>query len=183
MNDLRRRGAQSPRMTSVDVLLDAFGRIPEAVHDVLRGLTSKQLTYRVDRDANSIAWLVWHMSRIADDHVSEVARREQVWSAGGWARRWRLPFDDEDTGYGHSSRQVAAVTGRPRLLRGYFDAVHEMTVDYVHGLSDADLDVVVDERWDPPVTLGVRLVSVAGHNFEQSAQAAFIRGLLDRKVR
>jgi hypothetical protein len=169
-------------MSSVDLLLDAFGRMPEMVHGVLRGLTAEQLTYRVDPEANSIAWLVWHMSRIADDHVSEVAGRGQLWTAGGWAGRWRLPFEDDDTGYGHSSPQVAAVTGRSQLLRGYFDAVQEMTVDYIRGLSDSDLDRVVDDRWDPPVTLGVRLVSVVGHNFEQTAQAAFIRGLLDRKV-
>ena len=73
------------------------------------------------------------------------------------------------------------MTGDAELLRGYFDAVHEMTADFVRAITDRDLDRIVDEQWDPPVTLGVRLVSVAGHNFEQLAQADFVRGLLDRK--
>lgn len=47
----------------------------------------------------------------------------------------------------------------------------------------ADLDHIVDERSDPPVTLGVRLVSVASHNLEQAAPAAFILGILKRKER
>ena len=168
-------------MTGTDLLVDAFERIPEQVHSVLDGLTRDQLTYRVDSEANTIAWLIWHLSRIEDDHIADVAGRPQVWASDGWATRWRLPFDAADTGYGHTSEQVAAVTGDAELLRGYFDAVHEMTADFVRAITDRDLDRIVDEQWDPPVTLGVRLVSVAGHNFEQLAQADFVRGLLDRK--
>ena len=170
-------------MTGADLLFDAFERIPEQVHGVLDGLTPEQLTFRVDSEANTIAWLIWHLSRIEDDHIADVAGRPQVWTSDGWARRWRLPFDDADTGYGHTSPQVASVTGDEELLRGYFDAVHEMTGHFVRTITDRDLDRVVDEQWDPPVTLGVRLVSVAGHNFEQLAQAAFIRGVLDRNQR
>lgn len=168
-------------MTSTDLLIDAFDRTPELVHGALDGLTPEQLTARLDREANSIAWLVWHLSRIEDDHVAEVAGQAQVWTSGGWARRWRLPFDAADTGYGHSAQEVAAVPGDAKLLLGYFDAVHEMTMRFLRSVTDADLDRVVDENWDPPVTLGVRLVSVAGHNFEQAAQAAFVRGILERK--
>lgn len=170
-------------MTGRDILLDAFGRTPDLVHGVLEGLDADELTTRLDDQANSIAWLVWHLTRIADDHVAEVAGREQVWTSGGWARRWKLPFEEDDTGYGHTAEQVAAVSGDGKLLRGYFDAVHETVVAYVRSLSDPDLDRVVDRRWDPPVTLGVRLVSVAGHNFEQAAQADFIRGILERRSR
>jgi DinB superfamily len=169
-------------LKSSDLLLDAFGRIPELVHDVIRGLTPDQLTARLDNDANSIAWLVWHLSRIEDDHVAEVADRPQVWTSAGWARRWGLPFDNSDTGYGHTARDVAAVTGDTDLLIGYFDDVHEMTMQFVRTLSDPELDRIVDERWDPPVTLGARLISVAGHNFEQAAQASYVRGILERKA-
>lgn len=170
-------------MTSSELLVDAFGRMPDAVHGVVDGLTPEELTVRLDPGANSIAWLMWHLTRIEDDHVSDVAGSPQVWTAQGWARRWQLPFDEADTGFGHSAAEVAAVTGDPALILGYFDAVHEMTLGYVRGLSDSDLERIVDENWDPPVTLGVRLVSVAGHNFEQAAQADFIRGILDRKRR
>lgn len=168
-------------MTTSDLLIDAFGRIPDLVHGVIDGMTSDQLTTRLDSEANSIAWLVWHLSRIADDHVSDVAGQPQVWTSAGWAKRWNLPFDVADTGYGHTTGEVAAVTGNAEMLRGYFDAVHEATIRFVRTVTDADLDRIVDERWDPPVTLGTRLVSVMGHNFEQAAQAAFVRGILERK--
>lgn len=169
-------------MRSSDLLLDAFGRIPGQVYETLEGLSADQISARLDPKANSIAWLLWHLSRIADDHIAEVAGVPQLWVSGGWAERWGLPFATEDTGYGHTSKEVAAVTGDPELIRSYFDAVQEMTTQFVRSLSDADLDRIVDDRWDPPVTLGVRLVSVAEHSAQQVAQAAFVKGVLERKA-
>jgi uncharacterized damage-inducible protein DinB len=161
-----------------DVLMDAFGRIRDTAHAVLDGLTREQLTYRIDGRANSIAWLAWHATRVQDSHVAEVAGTEQVWTAAGWARRFDLPFDDSATGYGHSSDEVAAVQTSADLLVGYLDAVADRTEDFLRGLTDGDLDRVVDENWDPPVTLAVRLVSVVDDDLQHMGQAAFVRGLV-----
>jgi uncharacterized damage-inducible protein DinB len=169
-------------MTSADLLVDAFGRIREVVHDVVEGLTPEQLAFRVDAQANSIAWLVWHLTRIQDDHVADVADVEQVWTGEGWSERFGLPFDELDTGYGHRSSEVAAVQVKSAdLLVGYYDAVHQRTVEFVEGLDDADLERVVDESWDPPVTLAVRLVSVISDDLQHAGQAAFVRGIVRRR--
>jgi uncharacterized damage-inducible protein DinB len=66
----------------------------------------------------------------------------------------------------------------PDLVLEYGAAVHEQTVRFLQGLSDEDLDRVVDTRWDPPVTLGVRLVSVLSDDLQHVGQAAYVRGLL-----
>ena len=168
-------------MTSAELLVDAFGRIREVVHRVVDGLTPEQLAFRVDPEANSIAWLVWHLTRIQDDHVADVARAEQVWTAQGWAERFGLPFDPRATGYGHRPADVAAVRVPAELLAGYHDAVHQQTTGYVGRLVDADLGRVVDRSWDPPVTLGVRLVSVVADDLQHAGQAAFVRGVLQRR--
>ena len=169
-------------MTSADLLTDAFSRIRESVHQAVDGLTPQQLAFRLDPEANSIAWLVWHLTRIQDDHVADVAAREQVWAARGWAERFGLPLDSRETGYGHSAEAVAAVTVTSgELLTGYHDAVFEQTAHYVARLTDGDLSRVVDESWDPPVTLGVRLISVISDDLEHVGQAAFIRGVLLRR--
>lgn len=165
-------------MTSAGLLVDAFGRIREAVHGVVDGLTPDHLAYRVDAGANSIGWLVWHLTRIQDDHLAELAGRPQVWTAQGWRQRFDLPFDPSVTGYGHSEEEVAAVRVAGDLLTGYHDAVYEETIGYVGTLTDADLPRIVDRRWDPPVTLGVRLVSVIADDLQHAGQAAFIRGIL-----
>ncbi|MHA6795636.1 mycothiol transferase [Pseudonocardia bannensis] len=169
-------------MTPAELLADAFTRIRDGVHGAVEGLTPDQLVQRIDDRANTIAWLVWHLTRVQDDHIAAVAGTEQVWTSQGWARRFGLPFDDSATGYGQSPDEVAAVrVERPDLLTGYHDAVAEQTLRYVRGLADADLDRVVDEAWDPPVTLGVRLVSVVSDDLQHVGQAGFVRGIVHRR--
>jgi hypothetical protein len=163
-----------------DVLADAFTRVREEVGAAVDGLTEEQLAHRVDPGANSIAWLVWHLLRVQDDHVAEVAGREQVWTAAGWAARFGLPFADSATGYGHGPDEVGRVRATAELLTGYADAVTGQTLDHLRGVEGDDLDRVVDERWDPPVTLGVRLVSVVSDDLQHAGQAAFVRGVLER---
>jgi uncharacterized damage-inducible protein DinB len=165
-------------VTSAELLTDAFGRVQETVHEAVDGLSADQLAARLDEDANSIAWLCWHLARVQDDHVADAFGVEQVWPV--FIERFALPFGPGATGYGHSSSQVALVRVSGDLLTGYHDAVHEQTVALVSGLADADLSRVVDERWDPPVTLGVRLVSVISDGLQHAGQAAFVRGILLR---
>jgi len=168
-------------MTSAELLVDAFGRTRGVVHRAVDGLTPEQLAFRLDPEANSIAWLVWHLTRIQDDHVAGPAGTEQVWTSQGWRERFGLPFDPRDTGYGHRAEEVAAVQVAGELLVGYHDEVHEQTVRYVERLGDADLARIVDRSWDPPVTLGVRLVSVIADDLQHAGQAALVRGILLRR--
>ena len=165
-------------MTSAELLTDAFERVQETVHEAVDGLSAAQLAARLDDDANSIAWLCWHLTRVQDDHVADAFGVEQVWPR--FMGPFGLPFGPGATGYGHSSRQVALVQVSGDLLTDYHDAVHAQTVALVSGLTDADLSRVVDERWDPPVTLSVRLVSVISDGLQHAGQAAFVRGILLR---
>jgi len=168
-------------MTSADLLVDGFGRIRENVVDVLSGLTPDQLTYRVDVSANPISWLVWHLTRVQDDHVAKAFGVSQVWSDGDWAARFGLPAETMDHGYGHTADQVAdvaAATASAELLIEYHEATYAHTVKLVAEVTDADLSKIVDTRWTPPVTLGVRLVSVLDDDMQHAGQAAYVRGLL-----
>ena len=171
-------------MRSNEVLLELFGRLPDLVGSAVEGLSPDELARPPGPGANPIGWLVWHLTRVQDDHVAEVAGRPQVWQEDGWAPRFGLPAGATDTGYGHTPEQVTAL--RPEsaeVLVAYYDAVAERTTEYLATLSDADLDRVVDENWDPPVTLGVRLASVVDDDLEHVGQAAYARGLLERDPR
>jgi uncharacterized damage-inducible protein DinB len=167
-------------LTSASLLADAFGRVRETVHEAVMGLTPDQLAFRPYPEGNSIAWLVWHLARIQDDHVAGTAQTDQVWQSGGWAPRFGLPAGSMEHGYGHTPDQVAAITvDSAEVLTAYYDAVHERTLRYVATLTDADLPRIVDKRWDPPVTLGVRLVSVISDDLQHAGQAAYLRGLIE----
>jgi uncharacterized damage-inducible protein DinB len=164
-----------------DVYVELYGRVPPLARDAVDGLGPAQLAATPAPGTNSIAWLVWHLARVQDHHIAELLGAPQLWESGDWAARCGLDRDPRNTGYGHSPAQVAAV--RPEsaaALVDYLDAVDARTRSFLAGVNPDDLDRVVDRRWDPPVTLGVRLVSVADDCLQHAGQAAYVRGLLDR---
>lgn len=164
-------------MDTHDLLVDAFGRIEETFADLAEGLDTELLHHRPGGTGNPIGWLLWHLARVQDDHVAGIAGAPQVWEQ--WQARFGLDHGPDDIGYGHTSAQVDAVRiGDPSLLTGYHADVHRATLACLDGLDEAGLDRVVDRRWDPPVTAGVRLVSVIGDCLQHLGQAAYVKGLL-----
>lgn len=161
--------------------LELYDRIPPLVRRAVDGLDLERLTAPPSPGANPIAWLVWHVARIQDDHIAEILEAEQLWVEGDWARRFALPPDPGNTGFGHAADDVAAVRPEsPEVLLDYLDAVMARTRFLLKDLVPAELDRIVDWGWDPPVTLGVRLVSVACDNLQHAGQAAYVRGLVGR---
>ncbi len=166
-------------MLAKDILIEGYGRIQEEVHAAVEGLDPDGLNARPAAGANSVAWLVWHLTRVQDDHVADAFGLDQVWLSGEWEKRFGLGLPRDDTGYGHSSAKVAKVrVDSAGLLTGYYDAVHEQTLRALRSLTAQDLERVVEENWDPPVTLAVRLVSVLSDDLQHVGQAAYVRGLV-----
>jgi Protein of unknown function (DUF664) len=167
-----------PPVNVADLLVDSFGRIHDTVERVLDGLTPEQLADCPTDSSNSIGWLVWHLTRVQDDHVAAAAGIEQVWTREGWCTRFDLPFDSEATGYGQTHDEVRSVRSDASQLLGYHQAVLQQTVRYISRLTGSDLERIVDNSWDPPVSLGVRLVSVLADDGQHAGQAAYVRGLI-----
>ena len=67
-----------------------------------------------------------------------------------------------------------------RIRETVTDTLYGLTAEQVTYRADADLDRVVDTSWRPPVTLGVRLVSVLNDDAQHAGQAAFVRGVVLR---
>lgn len=163
-----------------ELLVEGYGRLPELVRGAVEGLSAQQLTWAPAPGANTVGWLVWHLTRVQDGHVAElIDGAEQLWVTGDWAGRFGLDPDPGNTGYGHTAAQVQQVRpDGPEALIGYFEAVSARTTQWLATLTEQDLDRVVDEAWDPPVTLGVRLVSVLDDDTQHVGQAAYVRGLI-----
>ena len=161
------------------LLADGFGRIAETLPSVVDGLSVDDLLWRPYDRANSIAWILWHIARMEDAQIAPLAGADEVWARDGWVERFALPYAPGAMGYGQSAEEVAAFRLEdPKLLTGYYQAVHEATIELVDTLSEDDLARVIDERWDPPVTLAVRLVSVVDDAAQHIGQAAYVKGLL-----
>jgi hypothetical protein len=167
-------------MDCKDLLIDALSRVDEDFRRAVDGLSAEQLAFRPAEHANTIAWLGWHLTRVMDDHVSELAGHRQAWIDGGWYARFDKQPDDSDTGFGYGPEQVAAIRpAGPQVLVDYFAEVYEQTLAYLKTLKDADLDRIIDRRWDPPVTTGVRLISVVNDTTQHAGQMAYVRGLVE----
>jgi hypothetical protein len=160
-----------------ELLRDAFARLIEHVDELTDGLTDQVSNYRPTPDANSIAWLIWHSARVQDIQLAGVAGVEQVWIRDGWVDRFGLDLPRNDTGYGHNAEQVAKVRAPADLLSGYYHAVHELTLEYIGGVTADGLSRVVDTNWDPPVTASARLVSIIDDCAQHLGQAAYLQGI------
>lgn len=168
-------------MHSKDVLIEAYGRPRDILKKALDGLTAEQLAYRPSPKANSIAWLAWHLTRVQDNHLSKLAGKDQEWISGGWHAKFGKPADPLETGHGYTDQQVAEIRpANPQLLLDYHEAVYQNTVTYLDGLSREDLNRPVDDpRYNPPPTVGVRLVSALTDNTQHAGQINYVRGLIE----
>jgi Protein of unknown function (DUF664) len=167
---------------STELLVDAFERIRDAVHPAVNGLSGEDLAFRPDPQSNSIAWLVWHLTRIQDTSVAGLDDRPEVWSTAGWLARFGLPLEASDTGFGHDPETVGKVRADAGALLGYFEDVHAATIEVVRPMSDAALARVVDDTWEPPVTVASRLLTVIVDDLQHVGQAAYVRGILARRA-
>lgn len=167
-------------MLATELLIDGFDRVRGVVHFVLAGSGAELLAFRPDPEANTIAWLAWHLTRSEDAQIAALAGDEPVWTAGGWYDRFDLPFDPEATGYGQTADEVAAVRADAGLLADYNDAVHARTVRYLGTLREKDYAEIIDRSWNPPVTRAVRLVSILADGLQHAGQAAYVRGIAKR---
>ena len=166
--------------TTSDLLVDTLSRVRENVHAVLESTPQDRLAQPPAEGANTVAWLVWHIARGLDEQCAEVFGYPAVWEAGGWRERMALPLPADAHGYGMTFDEVLRVRASAEHLRGYFDAAAAAAEEAIRRVTDADLDRVVDDDWDPPVTLAVRLVSILDDCTQHAGQAAYARGMLTR---
>jgi|SRR5579862_4106073 len=164
-----------------DFITGVLGGLPRALHVALDGATAEQLVQRPGEQSNSIAWLVWHLTRVQDRLISDLASREQAWLADGWHSKFGRPADPMDTGMGCTPDDVLSIRPEsPGLLLDYYDAVFKRSAEYIQGLSPADLDRQLDPN-NPEATVGFRLRICILDNAQHAGQAAYLRGLIENR--
>ena len=158
-----------------DMMTDAYGRV--------LGILERDLGWQPKPDCNSIGWLAWHLTRVQDDHISDLMGEEQLWIKDGWHKKFGRPADPKDIGFGNTPEQVAAFKSpSPQTFLDYHQAVMERSQGFFPTLSGKDLERELNEpQFQPLPTVGVRIVSVLGDSLEHAGQAAYVRGLLQGK--
>lgn len=156
-----------------------FAQRPIDAAKNLPPLTAEQLNAHPGDHPNSIAWLLWHSGREVDVQLADLTGNEQLWK--NYRGRFDLGEIGDSLGYGHTPEQAARIkVDTQELLIDYLDATLTTLNDYVAGLSDSDFDEIIDHNWNPPVTRGIRLVSIVDDAIQHVAQSAYASGALTR---
>lgn len=169
-------------MNAIAILSELAGRPVQALEWFWDDLDPTKLNVHPGGHDNSPAWLLWHAGREIDVQLAHLSGEEQTWTVSGWGARFAMDLDPDDLGYGHSAAQARAIAlpgtdTSKQLLRDYLEAVTAQAQAYISTLSDDDLDDVIDDAWDPPVTRGVRLVSLFDDALQHVGQAAYSTGM------
>jgi len=108
------------------------------------GLTDEQMRVRPREDLNSLAWVMFHISRAEDIFVNTIlGARTQLFDDESWAKR--LAIARRDFGIGMTSAEVTELTRQIELgaLREYRDAVGRRTRDVVGSFKSQDWEGTV----------------------------------------
>ena len=166
-------------MESNDLLVEAYSHINRIVHQATDDLTQDQLAYQPELGSNSIAWLVWHLTRIQDSHLRNVVQLEEAWLTEEWSDRFGMS-GSTGIGFGDGPDEVAAIKPPRAILLGYHDRVAGRVLHYLPTADANELDRIVDTNYDPHVKAGIRLMSVVQDNTQHAGQARYIRGMIER---
>lgn len=166
-------------MDALDVLSESATRPLQAAQALRDHLTPQVLNAHVAGHPNTVAWLLWHTGREIDVQIADLIGGEQLWTRGAYPERFNLGPVGDSLGYGHSSDEAAQIKiDDSAALLEYLEGATEMLVHYINTLSEDELDHVIDHDWDPPVTRGVRLVSIIDDAAQHVGQAAYAVGAL-----
>jgi len=140
------------------------------------GLTDEQLYYQPTPESNSIAWLVWHLSRWRDYISATISGEPQIWVSAGWAQRYGMP--DTRTGMGDTPAQMTAFRVARAVLFGYVDAAHQRTVERVAALTPTQLQQPIASHTGERRPAWRALVGMCGDSAQHTGQIAYLRGMM-----
>lgn len=157
----------------ITALLEAAYR---SLKQATEGLTDEQLYYQPTVETNSIAWLVWHLSRWRDTISATISGEAQIWVSAGWAERYGMP--GERTGMGDTLAQVTAFRVERSLLFGYVDAAHRVTVERVSNLTPTQFLQPMVSHTGEQRPAWRALAGVCSDSAQHTGQIAYLRGLM-----
>jgi len=167
-------------MVPAEGLLTAHQRNWDMIDAALEGLDDATMSRQPDPECNSVAWILWHMSRVVDTFVhTRLQEKPQVWVQDGWHQKFGMAPDPEDRGVGWTAEQVRAWKAPSKDVQlGYYQAVRARARDFMSSRSYADLE---KQKLIPPVTeprtVAAALGQMTWDAVAHGGQIAYLRGL------
>lgn len=157
-------------------IVDGLEQAHRSVEGLAEGVTDEQFYHQPTHETNSIAWLVFHLSRWRDKASADATGETQVWISEGWAQRFGMA--EERTGVGDTPEQVAAFKVPRDQVLGYADAAHRASVERVSKLAPEQFDEQVD-YWEGTKAPSWRAwAGVIVDSMQHVGQIDYLRGLI-----
>jgi hypothetical protein len=166
------------------LIMEIYMRIAREYELVLTGLTIDDLNHIPSPECNSIGWLAWHLTRSQDRCNQALTEQEQTWIQGKWYLKFNRLADPTDSGFGHSSDDVASFKSpEAEVLIEYHRAVTESSKYYVQNkLTESELDRDLNNpKLSRMPVVSTRLVAVINDNLQHVGQMAYLHGMLKGK--
>ena len=166
-------------MSATEPIIAALERNWDMIDASLEGVDDATIARFPADQCNSIAWILWHMSRVVDSFIQDRLQSNlQLWMQDAWYRRFAMGDDPDDRGFGWSYDRVKAWVPPSRdTLVEYYEAVKASSRKYLSSLSDAELQ---ERRVIPPAaeprTVGAALGQMVWESVAHGGQIAYISG-------
>ena len=166
-------------MSNTQTTVSALARNWEMVASAVAEVDETTMTDRPNEDSNSMSWLIWHMTRVADRFIHfRLMDKPQIWTVDAWHEKFNMAADPHDFGMGWSNEQAAAWQAPPKdVVMEYFNTVNSAVSAYLLPLSDADLAREIN--WTAPIatlSVGEALGILVWDNIVHGGQVAYLRG-------
>ena len=167
-------------MSAADAVMWALDRNWEMVDSAIDRLDAEAMDKRPADHCNSIAWILWHMNRVADVFINtRLQSRPQLWVTDGWHERFGMEIRAKVLG--RSEEEIVSWVAPPLDAQlGYFDAVKASAREFINSLSAEDLDRRVTfppEAQTQDHSLATALGQLVWDNVAHGGQIAYLRGL------
>jgi hypothetical protein len=142
----------------------------------LDGLTQEEAAWSPTVESNSIAFILWHVTRVEDFFVNRVIRREvEMYEAEGWRQKLGTPA--KDTGFEYTLEQLKAwPVPKLKVLRGYANSVRKRTLALLKSIPPEKLSELARPDRSPD-TIGVILCRITTEIALHVGQIAYLRGI------
>ena len=166
-------------MAENQTALSALERNWEMVTLAVAEVDEATMVARPNDDSNSMIWLIWHMTRVADRFIHfRLTDKPQLWTADAWHDKFNMHDDPQKFGLGWSDKRVA-VWQSPlnAVVMAYFHAVNSVVIEYFNSLTERELARVIPFPALPDtMTVGEALGNLVWDNISHGGQVVYLRG-------
>ena len=161
-------------METKELILSSLGQSQGYLTGALDGLTQEEAVWSPGPECNSIAFILWHMTRVEDFFVNRVLQRgQELYVAEGWQEKLGTP----DKAFQFTVEELQAwPVPRMEFLRGYVDSVRQKTLAFIESSPPEKMsELARPDR--PPDTIGAILGRMSTETALHVGQIAYLRGV------